>query len=188
MSNCIPSTSSSSVSSPLDSSTVMTPSLPTFSIALATVSPTSGSAAEIDATWAIFSRSVTGIDWALMASTTAATPLSMPRFRRIGLAPVPTWRRPASMSAWASTVAVVVPSPAMSLVLEATSLTSWAPMFSKGCSSSISLAMVTPSLVIVGEPNFLSRTTLRPLGPRVILTALATASTPRLRDARASTS
>ena len=34
------------------------------------------------------------------------------------------------MIACASTVAVVVPSPAMSLVFEATSLTSWAPMFS----------------------------------------------------------
>jgi chaperonin GroES len=38
---------------------------------------------------------------------------------------------------------------------------------------------VTPSLVIVGEPNFLSRTTLRPLGPSVTLTALASWLTPR---------
>ena len=38
-------------------------------------------------------------------------------------------------------------------------------MFSKGSSSSISLAIVTPSLVIVGAPYFLSRTTLRPFGP-----------------------
>ena len=59
-------------------------------------------------------------------------------------------------------------------------------MFSKGSSSSISLAMVTPSLVIVGGPNFLSSTTLRPLGPRVILTASASASMPRFRARRAS--
>src|SRR5664280_1311126 len=58
-------------------------------------------------------------------------------------------------------------------------------MFSKGSSSSMSRAMVTPSLVIVGAPNFLSRTTFRPLGPIVTLTASARRSTPRLRDRRA---
>ena len=52
----------------------------------------------------------------------------------------------------------------------------------------ISRAMVTPSLVIVGAPNFLSRTTYRPLGPSVTLTALATASTPASRALRASES
>jgi hypothetical protein len=75
-------------------------------------------------------------------------------------------------------VAVVVPSPALSEVLEATSFTIWAPMFSTS-SSSISLATVTPSLVIVGEPKLFSMTTLRPLGPRVTLTASARASTPK---------
>ena len=54
---------------------------------------------------------------------------------------------------------MVVPSPATSLVAVATSRTSWAPWFSKGSSTSISLAMVTPSLVMVGAPNFLSSTT-----------------------------
>src|ERR1700730_249407 len=48
--------------------------------------------------------------------------------------------------------------------------------------------MVTPSLVIVGAPNFLSRTTYRPLGPSVTLTALATASTPCSSAFRASAS
>src|ERR1700723_2649087 len=81
--------------------------------------------------------------------------------------------------AWASTVAVVVPSPAMSEVFEATSRTICAPMFSCGSFSSISLATVTPSLVMVGEPNFFSITTLRPLGPRVTLTASARRFTPR---------
>src|SRR4051812_47735514 len=81
--------------------------------------------------------------------------------------------------ACASTVAVVVPSPAVSDVLLATSRTIWAPMFSSGSLRSISLATVTPSLVIVGEPNFLSRTTLRPLGPRVTFTASASWLTPR---------
>src|SRR6476469_8935167 len=45
--------------------------------------------------------------------------------------------------------------------------------------------MVTPSLVIVGAPHFLSMTTLRPFGPSVTLTAFASASTPRSSDLRA---
>src|SRR3954447_9669149 len=45
--------------------------------------------------------------------------------------------------------------------------------------------MVTPSFVIVGAPHFLSMTTLRPFGPSVTLTALASASTPRSSDLRA---
>src|SRR5438552_18886277 len=81
--------------------------------------------------------------------------------------------------AWASTVAVVVPSPATSEVLLATSRTICAPMFSSVSFSSISLATVTPSLVMVGEPNFFSMTTLRPLGPRVTFTASARTFTPR---------
>lgn len=88
--------------------------------------------------------------------------------------------------AWASRVAVVVPSPATSLVLVETSRTRAAPMFSKGSSSSISLAMVTPSLVIRGEPYLRSSTTLRPLGPRVTLTVSASLSTPASRALRAS--
>src|SRR6059036_893095 len=81
--------------------------------------------------------------------------------------------------ACASTVAVVVPSPAVSDVLLATSRTICAPMFSSGSFRSISLATVTPSLVIVGDPNFLSRTTFRPLGPSVTFTASANWFTPR---------
>src|SRR5881398_3316536 len=82
-------------------------------------------------------------------------------------------------------VAVVVPSPATSDVLEATSRTSCAPIFSYGSSSSISFATVTPSLVIVGLPNFLSRITLRPLGPSVAFTAFASFSIPRSNVCRA---
>ncbi len=57
--------------------------------------------------------------------------------------------------AWARTVAVVVPSPATSEVLEATSRTICAPMFSSALPSSISLATVTPSLVMVGRAELL---------------------------------
>ena len=118
-----------------------------------------------------------------MDSTASSTAASMPRLMAIGLAPAATMRRPSRTMACASRVAVVVPSPAMSLVLVATSFTSWAPWFSKTSSSSISRAMVTPSLVMVGAPNFLSSTTYRPLGPRVIFTASASAFTPRSSDA-----
>ena len=74
---------------------------------------------------------------------------------------------------------MVVPSPATSEVFDATSRTICAPMFSSGSLSSISLATVTPSLVMTGEPNFFSRTTFRPLGPSVTLTASASRFTPR---------
>src|SRR5713101_1359831 len=58
-------------------------------------------------------------------------------------------------------------------------------MFSKGSGRSISRAIVTPSFVIVGAPNFLSNTTLRPFGPSVTFTAPASTSIPLLRDWRA---
>src|SRR3989337_834235 len=61
-------------------------------------------------------------------------------------------------------------------------------MFAYGSSSSMSGAMVTPSLVIVGAPNFLSRRAYRPLGPSVTLTASAILSTPRFSERRASSS
>src|SRR5438552_9694059 len=84
-------------------------------------------------------------------------------------------------------VAVVVPSPAWSEVFEATSRTICAPMFSNLSSSSISLATVTPSLVMRGAPNDLSSRTLRPLGPSVTRTAWVSVSMPCNILSRAST-
>ncbi len=183
----MPSTTSSSVSRLFDSSTVMTPSLPTFFIASAILLPISVSPlAEIVPTWAISSLEVTFLALAFSSATTAATARSMPRFRSIGLAPAATDFAPSLTIAWARTVAVVVPSPATSDVLEATSLSICAPMFSNLSSSSISLATVTPSLVMRGAPNDFSSTTLRPLGPSVTFTALARISTPRSIRSRAS--
>ncbi|OPZ48775.1 MAG: hypothetical protein BWY91_03155 [bacterium ADurb.BinA028] len=172
----------------LESSTVMTPSLPTLSMASAMRSPICWSAAEMAAVDAICSLVSTSMAESNSCLTTASTAFSMPRLRAIGLAPAATLRRPSRTMAWAMTVAVVVPSPATSSVFLATSLTSSAPIFSKGSSSSISLAMDTPSLVIVGAPHFFSRTTLRPLGPRVTLTASARVFIPRSRPRRASSS
>src|ERR1700746_3524723 len=59
-------------------------------------------------------------------------------------------------------------------------------MFSNRSASSISLATVTPSLVMRGAPYDLSRRTLRPLGPSVTFTALARTSMPRSMRSRAS--
>src|SRR5437762_5199813 len=185
----MPSTRSSSFSSDLPSSTVITPSLPTLSIASEMILPMSKSAfAEMAPTWAISFVVVQGLEIFFSSSTTASTALSMPRFRSIGFMPEATNFMPSRTIAWARTVAVVVPSPATSEVLEATSFTICAPMFSNLFSSSISLATVTPSFVMVGEPNDFSITTLRPLGPRVTFTASASVLTPLRIASRARTS
>ncbi len=75
-------------------------------------------------------------------------------------------------------LAVEVPSPALSWVLLATSCTSLAPMLANGSDRDMSLAIVTPSFMIVGLPQLFSRTTVLAAGPSVTLTALVTASIP----------
>src|SRR5271154_2842702 len=183
----MPSTISTSVSSALASSTVMTPSLPTFCIASAIILPTAASPfEEMVPTCATSADEPTFFARFLISSTTALTARSMPRLRSIGFMPAATDLAPSLTIAAASTVAVVVPSPASSLVFEATSRTICAPMFSNLSSSSISLATVTPSLVMRGAPKLLSITTLRPLGPSVTFTALASVSTPCSMRSRAS--
>src|SRR5271166_6592347 len=142
--------------------------------------------AEIVPTWAISSEDWTFFARRSMSLTTAAVAISTPRLRSIGFIPAATSLRPSLMIEAVSTVAVVVPSPALSLVFEATWRTICAPMFSNLSSSSISLATVTPSLVMRGAPYDLSRTTLRPFGPSVTLTALLRISTPRSIRSRAS--
>ena len=129
-----------------------------------------------------------GFESSCSEATAASTAASIPFFSDIGLAPAATFFRPSRTMAQARTVAVVVPSPATSSVFFATSLTSSAPMRSNGSSRSMSLAIETPSFVIVGAPHFLSRTTLRPLGPSVTRTASASLFIPRSRALRASSS
>ena len=132
------------------------------------------SAEDIAATLAICSLLLeTSIASLLIDSTHASIAPSIPFLIAIGFAPAATFLKPSLTIAQAKTVAVVVPSPATSSVFLATSLTSSAPIRSYGSSSSISLAIETPSFVIVGAPHFLSRTTLRPFGPRVTRTASA---------------
>src|SRR5580700_10220391 len=87
----MPSTMSTSVSSDLFSSTVMTPSLPTFCIACAIILPIAASPlAEMVPTWATSDDEATGLARFSMSLTTAATAMSMPRFRSIGFMPAAT--------------------------------------------------------------------------------------------------
>ena len=115
----------------LASSTVMTPSFPTLSIASAIRSPMVESLlAEMDPIWEISFLLWHGLLTFLSSSITVSTALSIPRLISMGLPPAVMFFTPSRIIACANTVAVVVPSPATSLVLLATSLTSWAPMFS----------------------------------------------------------
>ena len=152
---------------------MITPSLETFSIASATISPTSSSPAEIAATLAICSLPVTLLLISEIALTASSVAFCIPFLKIIGLAPAAKFFIPALIIACAKTVAVVVPSPATSFVLVATSLTNCAPIFSNASSNSTSLAIVTPSLVISGAPYDLSKTTFLPLGPSVTFTVFA---------------
>ena len=67
-------------------------------------------------------------------------------------------------------------------VFDATSLTIWANVLRSlwFCS----FATVTPSLVTTGAPKLLLMTTLRPFGPNVTLTALASVLTPSVTSVR----
>mmetsp|Transcript_26067 Transcript_26067/g.66112 ORF Transcript_26067/g.66112 Transcript_26067/m.66112 type:complete len:433 (+) Transcript_26067:118-1416(+) len=187
-SNFMPSTTSSSFSSVCPSCTVITPSLPTFSMASAIISPISLSElAEIVATLQISSLLEIILVRALRSVKHASTARLMPRRRSIGFMPAATDLHPSAKMARVSTVAVVVPSPAMSFVLLATWRTSCAPMFCCLSANSIAFATVTPSLVILGAPKDCSITTLRPFGPSVTCTASASLSTPWSMSARAST-
>ena len=97
----------------------------------------------------------------------------MPLQRSTDFAPRSFASTPPWISALASTMAVVVPSPATSLVCIDTSRTTCAPMFSKRSCSSISEAMLTPSRVTIGVPIGRSIMAFMPLGPSVGSTAAA---------------
>ena len=90
----MPSVNSRSMPNVWPSSTLTTPSLPTFSMASAMTSPISSSPAEIVATRAIWSLPETSLDCLPMFSTTWSTACSMPRLRPSGLAPAATFFRP----------------------------------------------------------------------------------------------
>ncbi|CAB5021303.1 unannotated protein [freshwater metagenome] len=80
--------------------------------------------AEMVATSAIWDLPLTAVEFFRNASVIADTACSIPYFSSIGWAPAAKLRRPSLTMACAKTVAVVVPSPATSLVFSATCLTS----------------------------------------------------------------
>ena len=123
LANCIPSTISTEVSTPFASSTVITPSRFTRATASAISEPIDSSLfAEMVATCLILSsESETSSAISFNAEITAATARSIPRLIEIGSPPAATIFNPSSTMACASTVAVVVPSPAASAVLDAAS-------------------------------------------------------------------
>ena len=109
---------------------MITPSFPTLSIASEMNFPISSSAAEIAPTCAILSLESTVTLISRRRSTATFTALSIPFLIPIGLAPLVTFFNPSVIIACARIVAVVVPSPAISFVLLATSATNFAPIFS----------------------------------------------------------
>lgn len=116
----------------------------------------------IKCTCAISSGVVTGFERFFSSLMTVSTAIMTPRRISTGLAPLLMVSKPSLAMARANTVAVVVPSPASSLVLLATSCTSLAPMFLYLSFRSILLATVTPSLVTLGLPQLCSMMTVRP--------------------------
>src|SRR6267154_1935411 len=107
LSKRMPSVSSSSRPKVLLSSTVMTPSLPTLSMASAIISPMAASPAEMEAVEAICSLVSTSLASLESSSLTRSTAASMPFLSDIGLAPAATLRRPSRTSACAITRDVV---------------------------------------------------------------------------------
>ena len=111
----MPSTTSKSFSRDCPSSTVITPSLPTLPIASAIIDPMLVSEfAEIVPTCSIALWSVHGLDIFCKLSTATVTALSIPLFKSIGFMPAATHFNPSLRIDCATTVAVVVPSPATS--------------------------------------------------------------------------
>ena len=168
-----------------DSSTVITPSLPTFSMASATSSPIAESlCAEMAATCAFSLRVLTGRDSARSASTARLVARSRPRLMSMALAPATTLRTPSAKMACARMVEVLVPSPTMSPVFSAAWRSMRAPRFSSGSLRSNSLAIVTPSLQTIGAPHFLSISTDFDRGPERHTDGIGELRTRRERSSR----
>ena len=88
----------------------------------------------------------------LTSSDIILAALRIPLFNATGLIPAVTALIPLLTNACAIIVDVVVPSPALESLLDATSCIKRAPTFSSGSRKLISRAMVTPSLTISGAP------------------------------------
>ena len=99
MSNCIPSTTSSVVSSDFASSTVITPDSPTFAIACAINSPISLSLAEIAPTCAISELDSIFLALLTNSSITFLEAFSIPFLMNTGFAPEATILSPSFINA-----------------------------------------------------------------------------------------
>ena len=84
--------------------------------------------AEIVATLAISYFPLIGFESTFNSATTVSTAIKIPLLKSIGFIPAATDLHPSLKIALARIVAVVVPSPAVSLVLLATYLTKFAPI------------------------------------------------------------
>ena len=125
LSNFIPSTNSISWLRVLPSFTVILPWSPTFSIRVDSNSPISLSPlALIVATLLIYSLPLTCLLITFNSLTIYSTAMLIPLLKSIGFIPAATLLHPSLKMALARIVLVVVPSPASSLVLLATCLSS----------------------------------------------------------------
>src|SRR5229473_5491327 len=179
---------SSVVSTVLPNSTATIPWLPARSNASATISPSAASLAAMLATARRPAGPCRALAERFNAAMVSMTASSIPSTSSTGLAPAARHLRPSCTSTSASTVAVVVPSPATSLVCFETSRSTCAPIFSNGHSSSISLAMLAPSREMIGVPIGRSMIAFMPFGPSVPRTALASLAMPLPNAARAASS
>ena len=127
----------------------------------------------------------TGRDCARSAVTATRRPRSRPCFKSMALAPAAMLRKPSEKMPYASSVAVVVPSPTASPVRSAASRSTCTPRSSSGSLRESSLAIVTPSLQMMGFPHLWPMRTLLDLGPNVTRTASARAVAPRRIFSRA---
>ena len=105
------------------------PASPELSEALAAIAAFAATA-EADRARPIALLSLIGFEFSWILPTRNSVALSIPFFKVIALAPAATFLKPALTMACAKTVAVVVPSPAASLVFEAACLINATPVFS----------------------------------------------------------
>ena len=125
----MPSTTSNSVSIPFDSSMVIRRHCRLFSIASAMYFPNLFTTRRHSTNLCMASFESTMEEMLCSSSTATLVAISIPRRIPNGFAPAVTVFSPSRTIACVNNVAVVVPSPAMSFVFEATSETSFAPYF-----------------------------------------------------------
>ncbi len=154
----------------------------------ATTFPISSFCAEMVATCSSSLSSLTGIAIRSSSLVMALTAFSMPIRRLMEDAPATMFLWASDAMAYPRTVAVVVPSPAWSLVLLAASFNNSQPIDSNRSFKTVSRLTPTPSWITIGGPYSLQIATLVARGPRVEPTASVRVFAPRRTASRASIS